>query len=223
MDNNIQKKKKKGKNNKKKFIICLILLLVFALGYYIYDSFFNNNGKEVKVVDKIKNDKFDYVVNENDTKLFKTIFKDLKKELNKSKIDEKKYAELISKLFVVDFFNLNNKSSINDVGGVQFVYTSYKTDFVNEARNGIYKQVTNAIDSKKNRHLPEVTSVNVKSIEKINPSTEFKNDAFKNETTDNAYKVSLDWKYKNGYGFQDTATLIIVKDGKKLSVAKMTK
>ena len=51
-------------------------------------------------------------------------------KIEAKEVDNKKYAEAISKLFVIDFFTLDNKSSKNDVGGVQFVYTSYKADFI---------------------------------------------------------------------------------------------
>ena len=78
----MSKKKKKGISNKKKLLVCFILVILIVGGYFVYNKFFDH--KEVtapKVVDEIKN--FDYVVNENDTKLFKTTFKELKDILSK--------------------------------------------------------------------------------------------------------------------------------------------
>ena len=217
----MSKKKKKGISNKKKLLVCFILVILIVGGYFVYNKFFDH--KEVtapKVVDEIKN--FDYVVNENDTKLFKTTFKELKDILSKKEVDNKKYAETISKLFIIDFFNLKNKSSKNDVGGVQFVYNSYKTDFVDYARDGIYKQVTNSIEKKSNNNLPEVTSVKITGTDTVVPSSIFEHSDFANENEANAYEIKLEWTYKNGSGFQDSAVITVVKDGNKLSIAKMS-
>jgi len=217
----MSKKKKKGISNKKKLLVCFILVILIVGGYFVYNKFFDH--KEVtapKVVDEIKN--FDYVVNENDTKLFKTTFKELKDILSKKEVDNKKYAETISKLFIIDFFNLNNKSSKNDVGGVQFVYNSYKTDFVDYARDGLYKQVANSIEKKSNNNLPEVTSVKITGTDTVVPSSIFEHSDFANENEANAYEIKLEWTYKNGSGFQDSAVITVVKDGNKLSIAKMS-
>ena len=216
--------KKKGKkriNNKKKLLICLILVLLIVGGYFVYDKFFKQTeGTAPKVVDEIK--KFNYVVNEKDTKLFKSTFNELKSILSKKNVDNKKYAETISKLFVIDFFNLDNKSSKNDVGGVQFVYNSYKTDFIDYAREGMYKQVNNHIDNKNKQVLPEVTSVKVTNSDTVVPSSVFEHKDFANETEANAYEITVEWTYKNGDGFQNKAVLTVVKDGDKLSIAKMS-
>lgn len=215
-----KEKKKRRISNKKKFLLCLILIIIAVGAYFAYNNLFKQEEATApKVVDEIKN--FNYVVNENDTKLFKTTFKELKEILNKKKVDNKKYAEVISKLFVIDFFNLNNKTSKNDVGGVQFVYSSYKTDFVDYARDGMYKQVENKIDNKKNQHLPEVTSVEVTKVEEVVPANIFEHEDLENDTEADGYEVTITWKYKNGEGFQNKAVLTVVKDGDKLSIAKM--
>lgn len=128
----------------------------------------------------------------------------------------------MSKLFVIDFFSLNNKTSKNDIGGVQFVYSGYKTDFVEYARNGIYKQVSNNLDRKKDQKLPLVDSVEVSSITKVSPSSIFKREELASDTEEDAYEVNISWTYKNDDDFQTSSTLTIVKDGSNLSVAKMT-
>ena len=217
----MSKKKKKKMNNLGKFLICIIFVLLLVGGYFAYNKFFKKGEVTApKVVDEIKD--FNYVVNENDTKLFKTTFNELKKVLSKKEVDNKEYAETISKLFIIDFFTLDNKTSKNDVGGVQFVYSSYKSDFIDYARDGIYKQVTNHIDNKDSQNLPLVTSVKVTKSDTVVPSSVFENAAFANETEANAYEVNVEWTYKNGDGFQDKAVLTVVKDGDKLSIAKMS-
>ena len=212
------KKSRKSSNNKK-ILICIILVILIVGVYFGYTKFFKKDKTVTapKVVDEIKN--FNYVVNEKDTKLFKTVFSDLKKVLSAKEIDNKKYAETIAKLFVIDFFNLENKTSKNDVGGVQFVYSSYQTDFVDYARDSIYKQINNSIDSKSKQILPSVTSVNIVSSEEVDPTSIF--ESYKSQDNNKGYEVVVEWNYKNGDGFQNKATLTIVTDGDKLSVAKM--
>lgn len=216
-----KKQKKIKKNNLKKLFFCIVFVALIMLIYYVYDSFIKdrNTVTAPKVVDEIKLKSINYVVNENDTKLFKDNFEELKKVLNDKKIDNKKYAETVSKLFVIDFFTLSNKTSKNDIGGVQFVYSSYKTEFVDFARDGMYKRVNNSIEDGNNSNLPTVKSVNVSNVEEIDPSAIFSNIDFGEDKV--GYEVTLDWTYKNDDDYQDSTTLTIVNDGKKLSIGKM--
>lgn len=213
------KKKKKMAPIKKLLILLLIVALIIG-GFIGYQKFFKkDNTKKVKVVDSIKNAHVDYVVNENDSKLFKKTFEDLKKVLSSKEVDNKKYAEVISKLFVIDFFTLSNKTSKNDVGGVQFVFEGYKTTFVEFARDGIYKQVLADVDQENaNKNLPTVKSVKVTSVEEVAPAgmfaTPFAEDAV-------GYEVHLNWTYENDDSFQSEATIIVAPDGEKLSLVKM--
>ena len=43
----------------------------------------------------------------------------------------------------------------------------------------------------------------------------------KNVTDPEAYKVKISWDYTKSNDFQTSATMVIVKDGEKLSVAKL--
>ena len=212
-------KKKRKMKPIKKLLLLLILVALIIGGFIGYQKFFKkDNTKKVKVVDSIKNDNVDYVVNENDTKLFKKTFEELKKILNAKEVDNKKYAETISKLFVIDFFTLSNKTSKNDVGGVQFVFDGYKTTFVEYARDGIYKQVLASDAGQINNSLPTVKSVKVNSVEEVSPAgmfaTPFAEDAV-------GYEVRLSWTYENDDSFQSEAVIVVAPDGEKLSLVKM--
>lgn len=213
-----KKKRRKMKPIKKLLLLLLVVALIIG-GFIGYQKFFKkDNAKKVKVVDSIKNDNVDYVVNENDTKLFKKTFEELKKVLNAKEVDNKKYAETISKLFVIDFFTLSNKTSKNDVGGVQFIFDGYKTTFVEYARDGIYKQVLASDAGQINNSLPTVKSVKVNSVEEVSPAgmfaTPFTEDAV-------GYEVRLSWTYENDDSFQSEAVIVVAPDGEKLSLVKM--
>lgn len=214
------KVKKKSKINIKKLIILILFILVIGLLVFgVLKSFKKDKPKEEKVVDKIKN--IGYVVNDNDTKYFKDTFKELKELLTGKEIDEQKQAELIAKLFVIDFYSLGNKTSKNDVGGVQFVYTDVKSDFIDASRDTIYKLVKNNIDKKEN-DLPLVKEVTINSIEKINLKDAFDNASGKLDLEGKeGYKVSVTWTYNKDTKLQDSATLIIMPDGNKLSVGRL--
>lgn len=203
-----------------KILLCFVAVLVIVGGYFVYDKFIKPRGNKVKVVDSITNEDVDYVVSENDTKLFKDNFNELKKVLNAKEVNNEEYAKTIAKLFVIDFFTLSNKTSKNDVGGVQFVFESYKKDFVDGARDSIYKQVKATIsDDKINSSLPTVSSVKVDTIDTISPASMFEGFGFTEDQV--GYIINISWNYKNDDAFQDSATIIIVPDGTKLSVAKM--
>lgn len=214
-----EKTKKKKMAPIKKLLILLLIVALIIGGFIGYQKFFKKDTtKKVKVVDSIKNDNVDYVVNEHDSKLFKKTFEELKKVLNAKKVDNKKYAETISKLFVIDFFTLSNKTSKNDVGGVQFVFDGYKTTFVEYSRDGIYKQVLANDGGQINNSLPTVKSVTVNSVEEVSPAgmfaTPFAEDAV-------GYEVRLSWTYENDDSFQSEAVIVVAPDGEKLSLVKM--
>ena len=215
-------KKPKSKGKKIKRILVFIFVLLIA-GGLVYFALFNNKGKETtvkkkKIVDKIDN--FDYSISETDSKLFKKEFKKLKEVLSKKEVDNEKYSQEVAKLFVIDFYTLNNKMTKNDIGGVQFVYNNYKATFIDKARDEFYRYVKNNLDGKRDQNLPEVESIEVNSIEKISAGSELNSDEF--NAIDEAYKVNLSWEYKEDLGYQKSATVIVVKDGTKFSVAKLS-
>lgn len=218
-----KKVKQKNKKSKMKKILIFLIILLLA-GFLAFMAIKitrkdNNTDNKKKVVDEIK--KFDYTVSESDTKLFKDEFKNLKTILLKDEVDKKEYATTVAKLFIIDFYTLSNKNSVNDVGGVQFVYSSYKADFVDYARHGIYKQVKSNLDNDRNQDLPEVDSITVESVEEVVPSAILSHSDFSGVTEANSYEIKVNWTYKNNNNFQTSATLLVVPNGDKLSVAKL--
>ncbi len=219
-------RKKKNNNapkkSKKKKLIAFIIILLIAIILVIFALSIGKKENEEgtkKVVDEIKN--FEYTVSDTDTKLFKDKFKELKTVLSKEEIDKEQYASLVAQLFIIDFYTLSNKTNINDVGAVQFVYSSYKSDFVDFARTGMYKQVQSNLDNDRDQELPEVKSVEIEQIESVVPSTILESEDFKDVTEANAYEINISWTYTKTNDFQDSATMLIVEDNDKLSVAKL--
>lgn len=207
--------KKKKQINFKTILIGVLVILVICLGFCVKDiiGVLNNGTKQVEILSNIE--KYNYTLNENDSEYFKEKFMLLKDELNKDKINEENYASLISELFVIDFFSLDNSINKNDVGGVQFVYKDYQDDFVKYAKEGIYKYVENNIYKDRKQELPIVKNTEIKNIEQ--QSITFKNDV----KDDKAYVVKVLIEYEKDLEYPTEVELTLIHSNDKLEVSKM--
>ena len=194
----------------------IIILVVFVILLFclkdIYDSLNSKKQTELKVVDIIE--KYDYTLKEKESSYYISLFKKLKKELNKEKINEENYATLISQMFLADFFNLENKINKNDVGGVEFIYKDYQDDFIKGAKDTVYNYVENNIYGDRKQELPNVKEVIVKDIQNKEYNSEKIND-------DKAYYMELEIKYNKDLDYQDKVKLILVHSNDKLEIVSM--
>lgn len=213
----MKRKKKKTKKMSRKMVVLYFVVIIILLlaAWIIIAKPFNSNKKvqETKVVDKL--DKYGYSINENATKYCKELFKDLKKTLNSDKVNEEEYAKLVSKLFLADYFTLDNKVSKNDVGGVQFVYQSYQDSFMKLSTEQVYKYVESNIYGNRKQDLPIVKNVEVTDI--MNGEFEYGE-----ETDEKAFIVELAIEYEKDMGYQSNATITLIHKDNKLEIAKMS-
>lgn len=210
------KKKKVSKRKVRNFLVVLVLVLLIICVIFGLKHSFSSKKKaqgEIKVEDKL--DDYGYELLENESKYYKDLFNELKVVLSESTIDEEKYASLVSQLFLSDFFHLNNKLTRNDIGGTQFVYESYRTDFEKKAKDGIYRYVESNIYGDRKQELPVVTSVSIDHIEQI----EYQ---YLDEVDSEAYSVDATISYEDDLGYQSQATLILVHHSDKLEIVKMS-
>lgn len=206
--------KRKVSKKKVSMFLIIIILIVGVIGTVFY---FKNNNKDDKVikvqsVDEIKG--YDYTLSSNATKYYKSLFKQLKEVLESDEVDEAKYADLVVKLFVADFYNLDNKINKNDIGGVQFVYKPFREDFKKLAADSIYKTVENNLYGDRKQTLPVVVNV---STEKKD-SKSFK---YGNSTDEQAYNINFEIEYKEDLGYQDSGNITLIHNDKKLEVAAL--
>lgn len=201
------------KKNKKILIILISIVIIIILGLLSYHFIFQNNGEqEVKVIKRIKD--YNYNLNENETDLYKSEFDELSKVLSSDTVDYEAYAKLVAKLFIIDFYTLDNKLSKNDIGGTEFIKDDMRDNFIEEARSTFYKYLEVKSDDR-NQNLPEVSKINDVSVVK----TQFK---YADKTTiENAYKVTISWSYVQDFGYETEAKMIIVKEDKKLYIVEM--
>ena len=199
------------KKSRKIIISLIVIILIAIIGLIVYKMVFNDSQKEVKIIKSIKD--YDYNLKENETELYKTELNELDKILSKKNVDYEEYAKSIAKLFIIDFYTLDNKLSKNDIGGTEFIKEDMRDNFIEEARSTFYKYVE-VIDGR-TQELPEVSNITDVSVEKA----EFK---YSDKTIDeNAYKVSISWDYVEDLGYEKEASMIIVKQDKKLYIVEM--
>lgn len=226
--------KKKKKSKLKTFLKILLIFAVIAGliygAYYVYINYFDVNKKdkiEVKILKEIP--KYGYGLKENATKLYKENFDELDKTLSKEEVDYEEYAKIVSKLFIIDFYTLDNKLSKNDIGGTDFIEDDMKDNFINEARSTFYKYVE--VKDKRTQILPIVSSIDDISIEQtkffVKDLTITTTSSKKKVTTQakgeekDAYKVSIKWSYEEDLGYETEANLILINKDNKLYVVEM--
>lgn len=189
------------------FIIVGIILFGY-LGYRVKNDFFK--GSERKKLDSIE--LYGYTLSKNDTEIYKTYFKELSKVLNEKTIDYTEYAKLISKLFVIDLYTLDNKLASTDIGGLEFLHKDLKDNFKENMGSTLYNFVESNIDGKRTQELPIVKDVNVSDV--------FETKYTYNKTEYDAYIVSTDITYEKDLGYPKSMKLTIIKDNNILYIVK---
>lgn len=205
--------KKKSKSKKNKIIIFIVFIIVLCISLLAgFKVLFNEEEQEIKVIKEIKN--YGYKLNENETDIYKEEFYNLEKILSSNEVDYEEYAKSIAKLFIIDFYTLDNKLSKNDIGGIQFIKESMRDNFIEEARSTFYKYVEVKSD-KRTQKLPIVSEIIDESIENASFT-------YSDKTVDeNAYKITISWDYVEDLGYEKEAKMILVKEDKKLYIIEM--
>ena len=203
------------KDKLKKIMLLTLVILLIILALVVYFKFFKKEKKEIKenkVVDTIKN--YDYHLKEEDSKLTSTLFNELDKVLSKEEIDEEKYAKLISQLFVIDFYTLNNKLSNTDIGGIQYIHPDIKDNFTLKAENTVYKYVKSNIYGNRRQELPIVINTTIEDIKTINYTSKSHND-------NNSYQIKMNVEYQKDLKYPTKIELKLIHKDKKLYIIEV--
>lgn len=200
----------------KKVFLFLIVLLILGCGAFWY--FFKKRDVkrpdpiQIEVIDTIDN--FDYELNDHETEYYKELFDSLKQLLSKEEYENRDYATIIGKLFLADFYDLNSKIMKSDVGGTQFVYSDYRSDFEMGAMDTVYKSVESNVYGDRKQELPIVTSVE-------NTDLELKLFEYNDDIDYDAYYLTMKISYQKDLGYPTDVLLVLIHDGDKLEIAKM--
>ena len=194
-------------------LVLSVILIATGVGFIAYESIKPKAVKKATVENEIK--EYGYTLKSTRNDRYKEMFQELKDILSKKNVDEKAYLEQISKMFIMDFYTLNDKLANTDVGGIDFVHADAKTNFLEKSEDTVYKYVENDIYGNRDQKLPEVTDVTIESTENIEYTigTDF--------TDDNAYQVEVSLKYKEDMDYPTKATLIFVHEDNKLSLVEV--
>lgn len=214
---------------KKLLKVLLVILILAGLGfggYYGYKHFFNKDEKavatkEAKKLDSIKG--FNYTLYDKSNDLYKDLYYELKEVLESETIDYQKYAELVAKMFVADFYTLDNKVTNHDIGGLDFIYSTNKQNFALKASDTLYKYVENNVYGERKQTLPVVESfVNVTVTKEIFNYSSSKDADIKVSINDpESYVAKISWKYKDNLKYQTSATIRLVHEDKVLSIVSV--
>lgn len=190
--------------NKIKKILRIVMLVVIAL-IAIYAIFVAIPSKKNKD-EGIENINNKYILYKRDSSLYKENFEKLRTILETSPVDNKEYAETIVKLFVIDFYTLDNKDENTDIGGLQYVHSNLKDNLVLNASSTMYKYI------KTTKELPKVKSIT---------SIDTKETSYKISDKDySAYAITINWEYDKDLGYEKQGTFIVVNDNGDLSIVE---
>lgn len=191
--------------NKKGIKIIIIFLLIVGALVLLYYNFFNKNNKvdEVFIADSIID--YDYTLYSNKSDIYKSNFKVLKNILSNKSVNYEEYAKTVSKLFVIDFYSLDDKITNTDVGGVVFIHPSIRENFILKAEDTIYKSIISNLDGKRVQALPEV-----KDVEVID---------FKSE--DNKYFSTIKIKYIKDLDYPKEVRIVMVIEDNKIFIVEV--
>ena len=205
----------KLKKKVKRFLIILLIVIVAAVGGFVFYEMTNTSKVTIKkatVLNEIK--EYGYTLKSNKSKAYKKEFANLATILNSDSVDEEAYLKSITKLFILDFYTLSDKVANTDVGGVDFIHTDAKTNFLEKAEDTIYKYVENNMYGGRRQSLPTVQDVTIEDIQNVSFT-------LNQETDTNAYQVTVSWTYTEENDYQNKATLTFAHEGKKLSLVEM--
>ena len=192
-------------------IVILILLLIFVglSKLFIEDKKDDNKIKNVTSVEVDIKD-YGYTLDDRDTKYMQEVFRELQDILKNEEIDYQEYAQTLTKLFIIDFYTLNNKINKYDVGSLEYVYEDKKDEFQQKAMDTIYNDIIDNTYSDRKQELPEIADVEILGIEEEKFNL--------NEKQEDAYKVTMRFTYIKDLGYDKEGTLYLIKNNNKLEV-----
>lgn len=203
----------KLKKKVKVILVIAIIMIIAGLGFIAYESIKPKSVRTATVENEIE--EYGYTLKSTRNAKYKEMFQELKDILSEDPVDEDAYLEQISKMFILDFYTLDDKLANTDVGGIDFVHTDAKTNFLEKAEDTVYKYVESDLYGNRDQTLPEVTDVTIDNIETIEYTigTDF--------TDENAYQVEVSLTYKEDMDYPTKATLIFVHEDNKLSLVEV--
>lgn len=192
--------------------VTLVLLAVTLTSYLVLKPKKEKKVKTIKVLDSIEG--YDYKLEDRDGILYQDIFMLLKSCLEKDEVDFSEYAQLISQLFVIDLYTIDNKINKYDVGSVDFIHPDVIDNYSLNVRDTLYRYLEDNTNDKRTQTLPEVTDIDITNTEEIEYDY--------NDKTYPAFEIDLEWSYIKDLGYDKDGTVIVVKQNEMLYIIEKT-
>ncbi len=202
-------------SKKYKIGLTLIVILIILLGVVGISRIFFWKEEEpkpknnTKIISNI--DAYGYTLDDRDTKYMKETFEELENVLNSEEVNKEEYASILAKLFVIDFYTLNNKINKYDVGSLEYILSDKVEMFKQKAIDTIYSDIIDNTYKDRIQDLPEIKEVTIDNIEQASIKL--------NEEETSCYKVTMSYKYKKDLGYDKEGTIYFVERENKLEVA----
>ena len=197
---------------KKKVLITIIIIMLIGLAIlsvlYFKSKKSDNTKKSVKTVDMI--DGYGYSIKDNDSKLKREKFKELKEILNEEPIDNEKYALKIAEIFAIDVYDLVTKNSKYDVGGLDYVLPESKDNLKLILQDTLYSNLQDNFDKDRKQKLPEVTETTSSILKRKTYALNKKNY--------DGYELKVIIDYKEDLGYDNTIVVTVIEKEDKLFV-----
>ena len=195
-------------------LIVIGVLLVLVIGVGVLKIFFSKEEEKVdanvsNVISNISD--YGYTLDDRDTDYMKEVFAELEDILNADTVDYTSYANTLAKLFVIDFYTLDNKINKYDVGSLEYILSSKVDMFRQKAVDTVYRDIIDNTYRDRVQDLPEITNVTILNTE----NTTFTLDDEEME----AIKVTMNYEYEEDLGYDTEGTIYFVREANKLSVA----
>lgn len=196
-------------------VISVLLVGVIALGVFKIFHSSEEEKTDVNVTSVISNiNDYGYTLDDRDSDYMKEVFQELEDILNATEVDYQAYAEALAKLFVIDFYTLNNKINKYDVGSLEYILSSGVDTFRQKAQDTIYRDILDNTYRDRIQDLPEITNVTILNTEETTYTL--------NEEEVNAIKVEMNYEYREDLGYDTEGTIYFVRNGNKLEVVSYT-
>ena len=195
-------------------LIVIGVLLVLVIGVGVLKIFFSKEEEKVdanvsNVISNISD--YGYTLDDRDTDYMKETLYELEDILNADTVDYTSYANTLAKLFVIDFYTLDNKINKYDVGSLEYILSSKVDMFRQKAVDTVYRDIIDNTYRNRVQDLPEITNVTILNTE----NTTFTLDDEEME----AIKVTMNYEYEEDLGYDTEGTIYFVREANKLSVA----
>lgn len=193
--------------------ILLLVILLIVIGVKVYFDFFRNDNREEETRKNLDSlELYGYTLDDEDTELYKIYFNELKDILNEENIDNEKYASLLVQLFVVDVYNLNNKLTSTDIGGLEFIHADMVENFKINLGDTMYNTIESNLYGDRVQNLPVVSDVIINSIRET--TYEYNGAEYL------GYIVDASWEYETDLGYENNASFVLIDDNNKLNIVE---